>query len=285
VGFFRGFFAPFRGAAFVARERLWRYVLVPLLLNLALGVTTAILVGRYEHAERAELLVSEPVPGWILVVVLAILGGAVLFIVAQPIFSAVFSDRLSEIVEKRVRGVVPKGPFWSSIGHALVHALLKLVLYGLALVIGFLLTTFVLPIGIPVGLGLGALFLAYDGFDYPLSRRGATFGGKWVYLALHPAMTVGFAIGATVMYFIPLAVLVAPSFTAAGATLAFLETDAKATARREGRAAAAEKKAAEKKADHPADKNVLVDAVEDKGEDRGNKEAENPHKPIDISAS
>jgi uncharacterized protein involved in cysteine biosynthesis len=276
----------------MAHHRLWRYVIVPLVLNLALGVTAAVLVGRYELTERAQLMASEPVPAWILVVVLALLGGAVLFIVTQPLTSAVFSDRLSEVVEKRVRGTAPKAPFWSSIGHALVHGLLKLVLYGLALVIGFVLTTFVLPVGVPVGLGLGALFLAYDGFDYPLSRRGATFGGKWAYLAMHPAMTIGYALGALLLYFIPLAVLVAPSFTAAGATLAFLETDAKATARREGRDAAARKKAEEKaqqKAAQKGERKGEQKAGDKSGGQEGERgegdDVENPHKPIDISAS
>jgi len=80
-------------------------------------------------------------------------------------------------------------------------------------------------IGSLVGVGLGALFLAYDGFDYPLSRRGASFGKKWAYLARHPAQTLGFGLGATLLYLIPLAVFVAPPFVAAGATLVFLEAE------------------------------------------------------------
>jgi len=105
-----------------------------------------------------------------------------------------------------------------------VHGLLKLVLYGLALVVGLGLTA-VSGIGSLVGVGLGALFLAYDGFDYPLSRRGASFGKKWAYLARHPAQTLGFGLGATLLYLIPLAVFVAPPFVAAGATLVFLEAE------------------------------------------------------------
>jgi uncharacterized protein involved in cysteine biosynthesis len=135
-------------------------------------------------------------------------------------------------VERRVSGDVTKQPFLPSAGRALVHGLLKVILYGLALVVGLALGAVTVGIGSVVGLVLGAIFLAYDGFDFPLSRRGATFGAKWRYLALHPAQTIGYGLGATVFYLIPLALIVAPPFTAVGATLVYLETEE----RRRGRA-------------------------------------------------
>src|SRR5262249_3341848 len=160
--------------------------------------------------------------GWIILVVLAGLGTVVLFLVTQPILNAVFCDRLSERVERDVRGVAPTAPFFASTGKALVHGLLKLVLYGLALVIGLALTA-ATGVGAVVGVGLAGIFLAYDGFDYPLSRRNATFGGKWMYLLRHPGQTIGYATGTTLLYLIPFALFVAPPFAAVGATLAFLE--------------------------------------------------------------
>jgi uncharacterized protein involved in cysteine biosynthesis len=72
---------------------------------------------------------------------------------------------------------------------------------------------------------LSAVLLAYDGFDYPLARRGAGFGGKWKYLLVHPGQTLGYCVGATLLYLVPLAIVVAPAFAAVGATLAFLDTD------------------------------------------------------------
>jgi len=76
-----------------------------------------------------------------------------------------------------------------------------------------------------IGIALGGLSLAYDGFDYPLARRGASFGGKWAFLARHPGLTVGYGIGATVLYLIPLAVFVASPFAAVGATLAYIDLE------------------------------------------------------------
>jgi CysZ protein len=243
LGFFHGFVAPFRGGAYIARERLWRYLVVPVVLNLLLGAGTMAAAARFFHEELGQILNSAPVMGWIFLFVMTVLGGVVLFIVLQPLLAAVFSDRLSEIVEKRVRGSAPAVPLLASSGRALVHALLKLVFYGLALVVGLALTALT-GLGSLVGVGLGALFLAYDGFDYPLARRGATFGAKWAYLLRHPGLTIGFGLGSTLLYLVPLAVLVAPSFTAVGATLAFLDDEAASAARAEKRAAAAAAKAA-----------------------------------------
>src|SRR5262249_1866588 len=133
--------------------------------------------------------------------------------------------RLSERVERDINGSAPVAPFWSSTGKALVHGLLKLLLYGIALVIGMVLFSFTGGLGALIGIALGGLSLAYAGFDYPLSRRSVSFGGKWAFLARHPAMTIGYGIGATVLYLIPFAVFVASPFAAVGATLAYIEIE------------------------------------------------------------
>src|SRR5262249_40286933 len=86
----------------------------------------------------------------------------------------------------------------------------------------------------PVGLGLGALFLAYDGFDYPLARRGLGFGAKWAYLARHPGLTIGYGIGTTLLYLVPLAFVVAPPCAAAGAPLGGLDDDTRRGKREPG---------------------------------------------------
>jgi uncharacterized protein involved in cysteine biosynthesis len=211
----------------VARHGLWRYLVVPMVLDIALAVTAFVLSLRYWKAEpwMADLLDKSPPLGWIALVIFSGLGAVVMFLVVQPLLNAVFVDRLSERVEREVRGTAPAAPFIASTGRAIVHGLLKLVLYGLAVAIGLTLTALT-GIGSLVGLAFAGLFLAYDGFDYPLSRRGAGFGAKWGYLVRHPGLTIGYGAGATVLYLIPFAIFVAPPFAAVGATLAFLETDA-----------------------------------------------------------
>jgi CysZ protein len=231
VGLFRGFLAPFRGALYVARERLWRHLVLPIVLNVALGVVTLALAGHYLRPVIDERLGDTPVFQWIALGALSLIGGSLIFILLQPLLSAVFCDRLSEVVEKRIRGSVPTMPLLKSIAHALLHGLLKLALYGVAITLGFVLfaTT---GVGSLVGVGLGVIFLAYDGFDYPLARRGASFGAKWAYMLRHPALTVGYGLGTYLLYLVPLAFVVAPPFAAVGATLVFLEDQSRAEARR-----------------------------------------------------
>jgi uncharacterized protein involved in cysteine biosynthesis len=235
MGFLRGFVAPFRGAMYVSRERLWHFVLVPLLLNLALAAGAALVVGRYWKNELADRAIGSPALGTLLLVVTTVLGTVILFLILQPLLGAIFNDILSERVERRVVGETPKVPLLSSVGASLAHGVLKLVLYAIAFVTALAAGAATAGVGTLVGVGLGALFLAYDGFDFPLSRRGASFGAKWRYLALHPAQTIGYGLGATVFYLIPLALIVAPPFTAAGATLVFLETQNRATKRENDR--------------------------------------------------
>jgi len=225
VGFFRGFFAPFRGGLYVLRHPLKRYLLIPFVLDVALAVGTMIAARRYWSQELASLFSSSPVLGGFLLGVMTVVGGVVLFLIGQPILNAVFADRLSERVERDVLGSAPMVPFWTSTGRALVHGLLKLVLYGIALVVGLGLTAVSGGLGTLIGIALGALSLAYDGFDYPLARRGASFGAKWAFLVRHPALTIGYGLGATLLYLIPLAVFVAPPFAAVGATLAYLDME------------------------------------------------------------
>jgi uncharacterized protein involved in cysteine biosynthesis len=234
-GLVNGFLAPFRGAIYMARRRLWRFLLVPLVLNLALAVGALWAASVYWRQELSQNLTHSPVLGWLFLGVTTTLGGIVLFVALQPVLGAIFNDRLSEKVEVLERGSVPKVPFFASTGKAVVHGLLKLLLYVVALVAGLALTA-VVGIGVPVGLGLGALFLAYDGFDYPLARRGLGFGAKWAYLARHPGLTIGYGIGTTVLYLVPFAFVVAPPCAAAGATLAFLDDEARKAKRAADRA-------------------------------------------------
>ncbi len=199
---------------------------VPVLLNLALASGAVWAAATYWRQELTQSLTHSPVLGWIFLVVVSALGGIVIFIAVQPILGAVFNDRLSEKVEVRLRGSVPKAPFFASTGRALLHGLLKALLYVMALVIGLALTA-ATGLGSLVGVALGGLFMAYDGFDYPLARRGLGFGAKWGYLVRHPGLTIGYGLGTTLLYLVPLAFVVAPPFAAIGATLAFLEDEAR----------------------------------------------------------
>ncbi len=224
VGFFRGLAAPFRGAAFISHHRLWGYLVVPALLNGALAVAVAILGARIVRDRLpADWFVTSPFAAKVAFLVLGGLVALVLFVLIQPVVGAPFVDALTEKVETLARGSAPKVGVMLAAWHAIGHGLAKTFLYGLSVGVAFVLSA-VTGVGGAIGLALYALSLAYDGFDYPLARRKVSFGGKWRYLVLHPGQTLGYCLGASVIYLVPVAILVAPSFAAVGATLAFLET-------------------------------------------------------------
>ena len=228
MGLMRGFLAPFRAVAFVSRAGLWHMVLLPALLNVAVAGGAGWASAHYWRKELTTSAWGSGALASVLMVVLTILGGTLLFIMLQPVTGAIFNDLLGERVERRLLKEVPHAPFVAGALRALAHGLLKLLLYGIALVVGLVLGLVTAGIGTAVGIGLGALFLAYDGFDYPLARRGASFGAKWRYLALHPAQTIGYGLGATVLYYlIPLALVIAPPLAAVGATLVYVDNEQK----------------------------------------------------------
>jgi uncharacterized protein involved in cysteine biosynthesis len=226
VGFFRGFLAPFRGGVYVLREGLWHYLILPLALNIALAIGIVTVVFPYFKEELAQKLGGAAMTGWwwLVLILLTIVGAVGLFVALQPVLSAIFCDRLSETVEKRVRGSAPAAALLPSVGRALLHGVLKLALYGVAVALGLVLTIFT-GVGGVIGVGVAGVFMAYDAFDYPLSRRGATFAGKWAYLARRPMQTAGYALGASLLYLVLPVFFAVPSFLATGATLAFLDTE------------------------------------------------------------
>jgi uncharacterized protein involved in cysteine biosynthesis len=220
-----GFLAPFRGLLFVARHGLWGHLALPLLLNIGLAVGAGWLAVRLVRDRLGtELTASAGLVADIALFVLAAVVGLLLFLIAQPVISAPFVDLLSEKVERIVRGQAPSAGLFRSAWQAMLHGSLKTMLYLLALILTFGLGA-VTGIGGAIGAGFYALFLAFDGFDYPLARRAVSFGGKWRYLVLHPGQTLGYCVGASVLYLVPLAALVAPAFAAVGATLAYLDSE------------------------------------------------------------
>jgi uncharacterized protein involved in cysteine biosynthesis len=195
-----------------------------LVINAALIAGSVILGVHVGRRWLGAGSVATSLPATIGIWLVASVLGLVFFVVAQPLLSAPFVDALTEKVEILVRGQHPKVGFWAGAWQALLHGGLKLLCYLTALVLVWALTVLT-GVGGGVGALLSAVLLAYDGFDYPLARRGAGFGRKWRYLLLHPGQTLGYCVGASLLYLVPPAIVVAPAFAAVGATLAFLDTD------------------------------------------------------------
>lgn len=208
---------------FVARHGLWAPVAWPAALASPAAVAGAWVLVRWARSHLPWF--GEGHAGWLaslLGVLLTLVVAVGVFLILHPIVAAPFTDHLTDRVETVHRGQAPRTSVLRSTWQAVAHGALKSACYAVALI-----TTFVLGMttgaGAVLGVGCYALFLAYDGFDYPLARRGTGFRGKWRYLVRHPALTAGYGAGAFVMQLIPLAFLAAPALSAAGATLAFLD--------------------------------------------------------------
>lgn len=225
MGFLRGLWSPFRGAAFIARHRLWRYLALPVLLNALLTAAAVALALRLVRQWMGpDRVAAWPFATGLLLGLAGLAIGLLLFVVAQPLFGAPFIDRLTEKVEQLARGRAPATGVWTSVWQAVAHGAAKSALYACALLLTVGLSA-VTGAGGLLGVAVYALFVAFDGFDYPLARRGASFREKWGYLVLHPGQTLGYCLGAGLLYLVPFALVVAPAFAAAGATLAYLDTD------------------------------------------------------------
>ncbi len=214
MGLFRGFLAPFRGVLFVARHALWGYVVLPLAINVGI----AVLGYRIARSVVAERWGMDGWGGWASSLALAV-G---LMIVFQPILLAPFVDALSERTEKIVTGAIPTIGFFKSAVRAMWHGVLKFLLYALGLSLTLALGSLT-GVGALFGVLLTGVFLAFDGFDYPLGRREVGFAGKWAYLVRNMGLTTGYATGTTLLFMVPFAALVAAPFAAVGATLAYLD--------------------------------------------------------------
>lgn len=221
----RGFVAPFRGVLFVSRHGLWGLFAAPFLLNFVLGIGAGGLAWHFAFRWLAGP--GGPLPDWagnVVAFLVSAIVALLAFVVLQPILAAPFIDLLCERCERILRGDAPSAGILRSAQMAIAQGVLKAALYATAFV-------FTLAIGALTGAGslLGAalygLFIAYDAFDYPLSRRAVSFRGKWRYLLSRPGQTLGYCCGAGVLYLVPLAALVASPFAAVGATLLYLESE------------------------------------------------------------
>jgi CysZ protein len=189
-----GVLYPFRALGTLRRHRsLWKYVLVPLLINLVVGIVLytwllltgfqwidATLAGMPRWVEVIEVILQA-----LLVVALLIISG---FVTLQfgVILGAPWYGQLAEKLEQIYSGRNLEQPLTPlniarDVGHALgfeVKKLLLLLVIGLPL----LLLNFVPPVGSVIstvgGITLGATIVCLDCLDPSLSRRRLRFRKK-----------------------------------------------------------------------------------------------------------
>lgn len=237
---FAGASYPARALAFfVAHPTLWRYVLIPLAVNLVVGVT--LYVGVFLLGLRVIDQWSTTLPEWlaalrpmlyvVLFVGLLMVDGFVL-VRFGVVLGAPWYGQMSEQVERLRLGQGAASESFSA--DSMLRSLLRAMLFELKkllLVIGvglLLLMLNVVPLAGSVlsGIGwvvLGALIAGLDFLDGPLERRHLRFRAKLGTLHRSMPASGGFSLICLGLTSIPLLNLLAIPLCIAAGTLFFCE--------------------------------------------------------------
>ncbi|RRR66602.1 MAG: hypothetical protein EI684_20435 [Candidatus Viridilinea halotolerans] len=229
-----GLHYPWRALLLIWRTpRLWNFILMPIGLNLVVGVAlylgVYLTLWRQLQAWLAHDAVWAGVLLWLLGAVLALLlavGVAFLLVRFGVVLGSPWYSQLSEELEALLTGrAVVANPFTlRRVAYDLWRALLfeaKKLTLGLSLWLPSLLLLLV-PLGGPplhaaAGLLLGALISCLDFFDGPQERRHFTFREKLATLRHTMPSGLSFGLVAFALVSIPLVNLVAlPLCVAAG---------------------------------------------------------------------
>jgi CysZ protein len=234
--FSKGFFYPFRGGKFLGRHpRLWKYVLIPFLINL-LVFSLAIYFGLdfFNHtvvgmipSGEAWYWVALYYLAWVIAVLMTMVLVFFSFTVVGNLIASPFNDLLSERTEEAVMGSASGEPFrWSAVGRILldeskkmaVFILLMLLLLLLNLIPGF--GTLAYSI---LSFLLTAFFLVIEYTGYIFGRKGGRFTDQRRFIRGRRFMAFGFGVGVLCLLAIPLLQFFCIPFAVVGATLLWCE--------------------------------------------------------------
>ncbi len=216
---------PWRAIRFlVGQPRLWRLVVVPVLINIALFVLAFALVLAYVDDAVAWLWAKPAGAGllgwamaalWYILLVLFVgLGLVVSYvfvlllggIVASP-FNDALSERVEAILTGRVKARQPEGSFVGGVLRSIGSTALITGLYVL-LMAPLLLLNLVPVLGSVaaalLGGAIGAFFIALEYSDTTFERYGLSLKEKIRLLRANLALAGGFGLGTSLLLWIPL---------------------------------------------------------------------------------
>ncbi len=233
-----GFKLPFQGIKFLKEnKKLWKYSLIPMLINIIVFVVLGYLSFHYLMGWLAAKLLTT----WYLAILFYLflaLAISVFAIIIAFIFSAIyniiaapFNDLLSEKVEELVKNKKIEEKFSlkllaGDIFRTVLEEVKKLLLFGGVQIL--LLFLNLLPI---IGnLAYAVLsfvftcwFLAYEYVDYPMARKRMEFKEKKGLLLKNKGFSFGFGLATFILIIIPVLNLIfMPACVVAG-TLAYLK--------------------------------------------------------------
>lgn len=232
----------FRGMGYFGRG--WRVAfgegrVVPFVL-LPAALTVAVAGGGSLWAYHwAQELVARHSAGhgalwgaivWLFVVVLVLATAYVLYVASCLLATAPFAGVLSERAEHVHTGEKVAPQTWREIValslRGLGQAILGVLLY-VAIAVPLFAVQWLVPVVAPIvwllSIAQAALFFAFDAFNEPLHRRGASFGGKWSFIATHLAESLGFGTGVALLMMVPFLSVIVTPVAIVGGTLLYLD--------------------------------------------------------------
>jgi uncharacterized protein involved in cysteine biosynthesis len=236
--FFSGMGAFGRGWRFAfSRGGLTAWTLLPALITAVTTVAgtwaAAHFVGAWLGAHTAGHGAFVGALVWVGVALVAAAAAYVLYVASCVLATAPFAGILSERTEKLAQATeaatLPPSSWKRELGLALRgigQAVLGITCY-LLIAVPLFVVHWAVPALAPLvwvlSLLEAALFFAYDAFNEPLHRRGASFGAKWRFIRAHLAESLGFGTAVALVMMIPLVSAVVVPVSVIGGTLLFLE--------------------------------------------------------------
>ncbi|HXU69778.1 MAG TPA: EI24 domain-containing protein [Polyangia bacterium] len=167
---------------------------------------------------------------WLFMVLFVVGTAYVLYVASCLLATAPFAGVLSERAEHAHTGAKVAPQSWGQTAalsaRGLGQAILGVLLY-LAIAVPLFVLHWVVPAVAPLmwvaGVVQTALFFAFDAFNEPLHRRGASFGGKWRFIGTHLAESLGFGSGVALLMVVPLLSVIVTPVAIVGGTLLYLD--------------------------------------------------------------
>ena len=238
--FVAGLAYPLRGLALLAsRPSLWSYVLIPILVNIVVGVT--IYAGLLFVGLRAIDSFVAGLSSWaavltvllrVLLIIGLLIGTGFVLVRLGVVLGAPWYSKLSNQLELLLSGQpLPEdsgglNTALRDLGRALAFELKKLLLI-LAIGLGLLLLNLIPVAGqalaVVGGVALGATITCLDFFDYPLERRRLGFRQKLRLIRRSMPASAGFGLGCFWLVSIPFVNLLSIPLCVAAGTLFFCD--------------------------------------------------------------
>jgi len=216
------------GLRLLTKPGVKRYVVMPLLINIALFGLLFWIAGDY-FQQLVNYLLSM-LPAWlewlskILWLLFAILAGLIMFFTfsfAANLVGAPFNSYLAAAVEKHLTGTNPVGSerqLWAEFGVMVLGELKKWGYYALWSIPLLIVSWFIAPIAPFLWFIFGAWMFSIEYLDYPMGNYGLTFSDIRKQIASKRMLSLSFGSAVTVATMIPIFNFIVMPVAVAGAT-------------------------------------------------------------------